>query len=64
MSDATSPDDKPYDPTPARLEEARKKGEIVRSTDLNTAVVYGGFLLALALLGPSLGGRVGQVLAV
>ncbi|WP_306046921.1 flagellar type III secretion system protein FlhB [Nioella sp. MMSF_3534] len=64
MSDATSPDDKPYDPTPARLEEARKKGEIVRSSDLNTAVVYGGFLLALALLGPSLGAQVGQSLAV
>lgn len=64
MSDSTSPDDKPYDPTPARLEEARKKGEIVRSSDLNTAVVYGGFLLALTLLGPGLGARLGQSLSV
>lgn len=63
MSDATDPDDKPYDPTPGRLEEARKKGEIVRSADLNTAVVYGGFLLVLVLLGAPLGMRIGTVLA-
>ena len=38
--------------TPLRenLEQAREKGEIVRSADLNTAVVYGGFLLFGALL--------------
>lgn len=64
MSDATSTDDKPYDPTPARLEKAREQGEIVRSSDLNTAVVYGGFLLALLLLGPVLGAQVGQTLSV
>lgn len=62
--DSTPSGDKPYDPTPARLEEARKQGEIVRSPDLNTAVVYGGFLLTLALLGPGLAGGVAQVLAV
>lgn len=65
MSDeATAPGDKPYAPTPARLEEARKKGEIVRSADLNTAVVYGGFLLALALFGPGLATGVAGTLAV
>lgn len=42
--------DKPYDPTPRKLEDARKKGEIVRSADLNTAVVYAGFLLSGSLL--------------
>ena len=63
--DSTRPGDKPYDASPARkLEEARKKGEIVRSADLNTAVVYGGFLLTLALLGPALAGSVAQGLAV
>lgn len=40
-----SPADKPHEPTPRRLEEAREKGDIVRSADLNAAVVYGGFLL-------------------
>lgn len=46
------PGDKPYDATPRKLEQAREKGEIVRSADLNTAVVYGGFLLFGALLAP------------
>ncbi|WP_224816453.1 flagellar type III secretion system protein FlhB [Hasllibacter sp. MH4015] len=53
MSDEDqSPSDKPHDPTDRKLEEARKKGEIVRSADLNTAVVYAGFLLSGALLAP------------
>ena len=64
MSEDTPPSDKPYDPTPARLEEARKKGEIVRSSDLNTAIVYGGFLLVLALFGATLGQQIGSRLAV
>ena len=64
MSEDTPPGDKPYDPTPARLEEARKKGEIVRSSDLNTAIVYGGFLLVLALFGATLGQQIGSRLAV
>ena len=60
-----SPGDKPYDPTPRKLEEARKQGEIVRSPDLNTAISYLGFLIAGALVVPwavdSLG-RLTQVL--
>jgi len=52
MSEDESPRDKPHDPTPRKLEEARKKGEIVRSADLNTAVTYFGFLLSGALLAP------------
>ena len=39
-------DDKPFEPTQKKLEDARRKGEIPRSTDLNTAVAYAGFLLA------------------
>lgn len=43
--DSESPGDKTYDPTPKRLEEARRKGDIARSTDLVTAGSYAGFLL-------------------
>ncbi len=43
--DGESPGDKTYDPTPKRLEEARRKGDIARSTDLVTAGSYAGFLL-------------------
>jgi flagellar biosynthetic protein FlhB len=50
--DGESPGDKPYDATPRKLEQAREKGEIVRSADLNTAVVYGGCLLFGTLLAP------------
>ncbi len=52
MEDTQSPSDKPFDPTPRKLDEARRKGEIVRSADLNTAIVYGGFLLSGAMLAP------------
>lgn len=47
-----SPADKPYDPTPRKLDEARQQGDIVRSPDLNTAISYLGFLGAGALLAP------------
>ncbi|GAB5448928.1 flagellar type III secretion system protein FlhB [Gymnodinialimonas sp.] len=62
MSDEnTSPSDKPYDPTPKKMEDARNKGEIVRSQDLNTAVVYGGFLLSGYILAPWLVQNLGQM---
>ncbi|RKF13040.1 flagellar biosynthesis protein FlhB [Roseovarius spongiae] len=38
--------DKSHEPTQHKLDEARKKGELVRSADLNTAAAYVGFLLA------------------
>lgn len=59
--DDTSPGDKPFDATPKKLEEARKKGEIVRSQDLNTAVMYGGFLLSGSILAPWLVQNLGQL---
>ena len=59
--ESTSPADKPHDPTPKRLEDAREKGEIVRSADLNTAIVYGGFLLSGSLLAPWVVQSLGQL---
>ncbi|MBF9035255.1 flagellar type III secretion system protein FlhB [Rhodobacterales bacterium HKCCE2091] len=56
--------EKSFDPTPRKLEEARKRGEIVRSQDLNTAVVYGGLLIGTALFGPMLADRIGGVAQV
>ncbi len=43
--------DKPHDPTPRKLEEARKRGQVPRSQDLNTAAAYGGFALAFLAFG-------------
>ncbi len=44
-------DDKQYAPSQKKLDDARKKGEIPRSQDLNTAASYAGLLLAGAGLG-------------
>lgn len=43
--------DKPHEATQKKLDDARKKGEIPRSTDLNTAAAYAGLLLAAITFG-------------
>ncbi|WP_101067137.1 EscU/YscU/HrcU family type III secretion system export apparatus switch protein [Roseovarius salinarum] len=45
--------DKSHEPTRHKLEEARRKGEVARSADLNTAAAYAGFLLAALAIGPA-----------
>jgi flagellar biosynthesis protein FlhB len=64
MAEDQSPADKPHDPTPARLEEARRKGQIVRSADLNNALASAGFLLAAALVTPLAADRLGRLMQV
>ncbi|GAA0290687.1 EscU/YscU/HrcU family type III secretion system export apparatus switch protein [Rhodovulum strictum] len=67
MSDE-SPGDKQYEPTQKKLDDARKKGEFAKSTDLNTAAVYLGFTLtglglgaaSLTALGEIGAGLIGQ----
>lgn len=59
MAEQDESAEKTFDPTPRKLEEARKKGEIVRSSDLNTAVTYGGMLLGCGLFGPAILDRFG-----
>jgi len=56
--------DKPHEPTHHKLEEARRKGEMARSADLNTAAAYGGFLLAGLSIGPWSVGKIGTTLTV
>jgi flagellar biosynthetic protein FlhB len=43
--------DKQHEPTQRKLDDARKKGDVPRSADLNTAAAYGGLLLAAMALG-------------
>ncbi|MFN3207686.1 MAG: flagellar biosynthesis protein FlhB [Roseovarius sp.] len=43
--------EKSHEPTQHKLDEARKKGELARSADLNTAAAYGGFLLTAVAVG-------------
>lgn len=44
--------DKPFEASQKKLDDARKKGEIPRAADLNTAAAYAGFLLACLTAGP------------
>lgn len=65
MSGAEDDDngDKPHDPTPRKLEEARRKGQAVRSQDVTTSAAYLGLLLALLLFGPESTDRFGTAAA-
>jgi flagellar biosynthetic protein FlhB len=44
-------DDKQFEPTERKLSRAREQGDIVRSEDLQTAAVFGGFVLGLLIAG-------------
>lgn len=50
-------EDKQYEPSQKKLDDARRKGEVPRSADLTTAASYGGFLVVgLSVGGPLLSG--------
>lgn len=59
-------DDKQYEPSQKKLDDARKKGEIAKSNDLITAGAYGGFLMCAVALGSELattfGAEMGRLL--
>ncbi|NNE78743.1 MAG: flagellar biosynthesis protein FlhB [Silicimonas sp.] len=51
MSGEEENDEKPFEATPRKLEEARKRGEVPISQDLITFGVYVGVLLAASMIG-------------
>lgn len=59
-------EEKPHEPSQKKLDDARAKGEVPRSNDLNTAASYGGFILCGSVLGAhaivSLGGDLSGML--
>ncbi len=57
MSSESSSADKTEEPTPKRLQDARNKGDVARSRELDTAIGLGVGAAALALLGPGIAGR-------
>ena len=61
--DGQDPGDKQYEPTQKKLDDARKKGEVPRSTDLHVAASYAGLLLAGAALGGASLGAIAQALS-
>jgi len=54
--------EKEHEASQQKLDEARKKGEVPRSTDLGTAAVYAGFLIAFSLAGNHLVQSTGALL--
>lgn len=56
--------EKEFEATEARLEEQRRKGEVPRSADLNTAAAMMGFVAAAALQGPQAMEQMGRLGAV
>lgn len=51
MADAQDQDDKQHEPTQKKLDDARRKGDVPRSSDLTTAASYGGFVLVAVTVG-------------
>jgi flagellar biosynthetic protein FlhB len=56
-------EDKQHEPTQKKLDDARRKGEVPRSTDLTTAAAYSGFLLVAVSVGAGTLKDAGAVLA-
>lgn len=54
MSSEDESGEKEFEPTQRKLDEERKKGEVPRSTDLNTAAAIGGLALVCVALGAPL----------
>lgn len=63
MSDNSS-GEKSFEPTPQRLAEARRKGDVPRSTDVTAAAVYLGFLGVVVSIGAFAVERAASVLMV
>lgn len=63
MSNGSQDDDKQHEPTQKKLDDARKRGEIAKSTDLNTAASYGGILLVAMVMGAATLPQFAQILA-
>ena len=53
MSEDTDASEKQFEPTQKKLDDAREKGEIAKSTDVTTAAAYAGLLL----VGMTIGGQ-------
>ncbi len=63
MSDGSQDDDKQHEPTQKKLDDARKRGEFAKSTDLNTAASYGGVLMVAMVMGAATLPKFAQLMA-
>lgn len=51
MANENESGEKTNDPTPKKLADARKKGDIAKSNDLTIAMIYFGFFIAILVAG-------------
>ncbi len=63
MSGSDDDSEKQFDASQKKLDDARKKGDIVKSTDLNTAASYFGILVVATVFGADTLRSIGQTLA-
>jgi len=47
-------EEKPFDPTPSRIQRARREGNIAKSNEISTAIVFSAGVLALFAVAPQL----------
>lgn len=65
MTDAAQDDaEKQFEPTPQKLKQARKKGDVARSTDLSVAAGYAGLALAFGMFGAASVMQLGTLFSV
>ncbi|MGF6861817.1 flagellar biosynthetic protein FlhB [Rhodobacteraceae bacterium MBR-64] len=64
MNDDDDSAEKIFEATPHKLEEARKRGELVRSTELATAAGYAGMVITGVTIGAASLQGIGETLAV
>ncbi len=64
MSGDQEESEKAHEPTPQKLQKAREKGEVAKSTDLSVAAAYAGLLLATLAIGAQTVTEFGTTLTV
>lgn len=55
--------EKSHDPTPQKLEEARRRGDVPKSTDMAVAAAYLGLLAVMISVGPEMARDAGEAMA-
>lgn len=63
MAEEQDRDDKQHEPSQKKLDDARRKGEVPRSSDLTTAASYGGFTIVALTVGAGSLNDLGSILA-
>jgi flagellar biosynthetic protein FlhB len=64
MADETEDDDKTEEPTEKRLQDARERGDVISSLEVNSAFSLLALAAFIGFLGSPIGGELGKILSV